>query len=624
MKYLYIGVAALAAATQAPAQTQVASASLADLSLEQLGNIEVTSVAKRVQRLADVPGSVFVIRQEDIRRSGATTLPEVLRLAPNLQVARADANQYAITARGQNSTLANKMLVLIDGRTVYSPLFSGVFWEVQDVMLEDIERIEVLSGSGGTLYGSNAVNGVINIITRSAVDTHGLLTSVGAGNTDRVYSARYGGVNAAGFDWRIYAKRSHVDHTELPGGVAVRDKAAKSLAGFRADRIDGSDQLTFQGDAYQASIDQAPSARRLNGLNLLGRYTRDLGNGSQAQLQAYFDRTERDQPGSVRETLDTWDLEFQHLSKPLASHQLLWGAGYRSSNDEVTNISPTLAFYPAHKRLKLWNLFAQDEIQVAQRVKLTLGLKAEHNVYSGTELLPNARLAWEVAPNQLLWAAASRTARAPSRIDIDLYSPRTPPFTALNGGPIFEAEVARVYELGYRAQPIPAINYSLTLFQHRFDKLRSLDLTPSGITFNNNYEGKTTGLAGWGNWRVSDTWRLGASYVHQTNRFRARAGTAPLQGVASLGNDPRNRWSLSSSHDLGANIDFDVQLRRVGSLPSPAVPGYLAIDVRVGWQVRPDLELSLAVRNLGERRHSEWGNRVELERSVFLKAVWRM
>ncbi|RYF39073.1 MAG: TonB-dependent receptor, partial [Comamonadaceae bacterium] len=315
----------LAAAAHGAAFGQTIAANLADLSLEQLSSIEVTSVSKRVQRLSEVPGSVYVIRHEDIRRSGATSLPEVLRLAPNLQVARADANQYAITARGFNSTLANKMLVLIDGRTVYSPLFSGVFWEAQGVMLEDVERIEVLSGSGGTLYGSNAVNGVINIITRSAAETKGAVASAAAGNQDRVFSARYGaGAGDGGTAWRVYGRRSFRDNSELASGAAVRDGSDKSQAGFRADYGDGRQQLTLQGDAYVSDIDQAPSARRISGLNLLARYSRDLGGGSRAQLQGYFDRTERDQPGAIQEALNTFDVEFQHLSQPWATHELLW------------------------------------------------------------------------------------------------------------------------------------------------------------------------------------------------------------------------------------------------------------------------------------------------------------
>ncbi len=616
----------MATAGHGAAQAQV-MASLLDLSLEQLANIEVTSVSKRAQRLADVAGSVYVISADDIRRSGATSLPEALRLAPNLQVARADANQYAITARGFNSVLANKLLVLIDGRTVYSPLFSGVFWEAQNVLLEDIERIEVLSGSGGTLYGSNAVNGVINIITRSAADTQGTLLVAGAGNTERVLAARHGGTTDAGTAYRAYIKRTERDHSELANGTALRDASGMNLAGFRADRIDNGRQLTLQGDLYESRIEQGPSgSRRVSGLNLLGRWSQDHGDGTRSQLQAYYDRTERDQPGSIRDTLDTADIDFQHLSLPRASHALLWGGGYRWQQDNARAVAPTLAFRPAERRLDLWNAFVQDEIALTDALKLTLGAKLEHNVYTGSEVLPNARLAWNVTPSQLLWAAASRAVRAPSRVDRELFSPAAAPF-ALAGGSAFVSEVAKVFELGYRGQPTSALSYSVTLYHHDFDRLRSLDAAAGGATLNNNFSGQLNGVATWGSLRLSDRWRLNGSVVHQRGKFAARPGTAPIGGVASLGNDPETRWSLGSAFDLGAGHEIDLMLRHVGALPNGPVPAYTALDARWGWQLRPGVHLSATVRNLGDPRHPEWGvpaNRVELERSVFFKATWRM
>jgi iron complex outermembrane receptor protein len=623
-----LAAALVAAAVHGGAQAQ-SVASLLDLSLEQLANVEVTSVAKRPQRLADVAGSVYVISAEDIRRSGATSLPEVLRLAPNLQVARADANQYAITARAFNSVLANKMLVLVDGRTVYSPLFSGVFWEVQGVVLEDIDRIEVLSGSGGTLYGSNAVNGVINIISRSALDTQGTLLSAGAGNEDRVFTARHGAATEGGTAWRAYVRRSARDNTRLSSGADIRDGSAKTMAGFRADRTDGGRLLTVQGDLYESRIEQAPAdgSRHLSGMNLLGRWSRQSAGGGRTQLQAYYDRTERNQPGSVRDTLDTIDLEFQQLSQPRAGHELLWGGGYRWQHDRTTNISPAvLAFLPPDRRLNLSNVFAQDEIALGDALKLTLGAKLEHNDYTGAEWLPNARLAWNVAPNHLLWGAVSRAVRTPSRIDREFFSPGVAPFI-IAGGPNFDSEIAKVYEAGYRAQPTSALSYSMTLYHHDFERLRSLDLGPGGATLNNNLQGRLNGVAAWGSYRVTDTWRLTAGLVRQHESLAARPGTAPIGGVASLGNDPDLRWMLGSSLDLGRGHEVDVQVRHVGALPSPSVPAYTAVDLRWGWHVRPGLELSLAVRNLGDPRHPEWGspvNRAELDRSVFVKATWRL
>lgn len=598
-----------------------AAGSLADLSLEQLSGIEVTTVSKRVQRLADVAGSVYVISAEDIRRSGAVTLPEALRLAPNLQVARADANQYAISARGFNSVLANKMLVLIDGRTVYSQLFSGVFWEERDILLEDVERIEVLSGSGGTLYGTNAVNGVINILTRSADATRGTLVKLAAGNDDRVAGLRHGAEGPAGFNWRVYAKRNLLDANALASGAPLRDASRRTRVGFRADRTLERSLLTLQGVAYDNTIDQVPAARVVSGWNLLGRYTRDLGDAGQLQWQAYIDRTERDQPNAIRDHLDTVDIEFQHVWQATPAHQLFWGAGWRRQDDRVTNLVPaTLALLPERTRRDLWYAVLQDEWALRPGLRLTFGLKAEHNDHTGLEWLPNLRAAWQVAPDQLLWAAASRAVRAPARVDREFFSP------AVAGGPAFVSETARVFELGLRGQPRPALSYAVTLFHHRFDDLRSLDRTGSVNTVNNNYEARLTGVEAWGQWRASEALRLKAGYVHQRLRAGAKPGTAPLLGVSSLGNDPRDRVTLGLSWDVAPRLEFDANLRHMGALPEPRVPAYTALDLRWGWQVRPGLELSLTARNL-TGSHPEWGlapNRVEFGRSVLLKAVWRM
>jgi iron complex outermembrane recepter protein len=614
-------LAATALGGAMPAAAQDRHAGLTDLSLEQLANIEITSVSKRTQRLVDVPGSVYVISAEAIRRSGAASLPEVLGLAPNLQVARADANQWAITARGFNAVLANKMLVLIDGRTVYSPLFSGVFWEAQDLLLEDVERIEVLSGSGGTLYGSNAVHGVINIVTRGAADTLGGLAVLGPGSRDQVLAGRFGAATEGGTAWRVWAKRGRRDNTELASGAPLRDSSTRTHAGFRADQARFDSHLTVLGDLYESRIDQAPAARHISGLSLLARYTHTLWQG-QAQWQAYIDRAVRDQPGAIDETLDTVDLEFQHESQPLAGHELVWGAGGRIHRDRLTNLDPaSLALLPPRRRLHLWNVFAQDEIEWRPGLRLTLGLKAEHNSYTGLEWLPSARIAWEPLPEHLLWAAASRTVRTPARIERDLFTP------VIAGGADFDSEVARVYEIGWRGQPRPRLSYALTLFHHDFDRLRSLDPGPAGLTWNNNFSGRLTGLETWGQWRPAEGWRLTAGYLNQRLRVRAAPGTSPLAPSSTLGNDPRYVFKLGSSWDIGPRMELDLHLRRVGALPSPAVPAYTAVDLRWGWRLRPELELSLALRNLTDRRHAEWGvpgSRAEFGRAVFFKAVWRL
>lgn len=603
------------------------AADLAELSLEQLSNIEITSVSRRAEPLSAAAGSVFVITADDIRSSGATSLPEALRLAPNLQVARADANQYAITARGFNSTTANKMLVQIDGRTIYSPLFSGVFWAVQDLMLEDVERIEVMSGSGGTVWGSNAVNGFINIITKRASETQGTLLAIGGGNHVRQSSLRYGGATRDDGHYRVYARVTSRDHTDDGAGSPIRDGSRMTQAGFRTDWGSPAQGLTLQGDIYESRIDQglAPEQRDLAGANLLGRMVRELSDGSSLRLQAYYDRTERDQPGSVRDALDTFDVEVQQAMKARGIHTLLWGGGYRFQRDRLENIGTALAFYPPDQDLRLANVFGQDTIALRPDLDLTLGLKLEHNGYTGLESLPNARLAWRRSADSLLWAAASRAVRIPSRLDRELFAPAQPPFFALAGGPNFDSEVARVYELGYRARPVAAASYSITLFHHAFDRLRSLEPTPAGPQLENRIGGHTTGVEAWGKLQVNEWWRLNGGFTLQRERLRPLAGSAAIGGVSTLGNDPDLTWLIGSSFDLGA-WELDFTLRHVGSLPAPVVPAYTVVDARLGWRVDRELELSLTAQNLLDNRHAEWGvapGRPQYGRAVFLKLVWR-
>ena len=614
----------------------VLAVNLADLTLEQLSNIEVTSVSKRSERLADAAASVYVISADDIRRSGATTLPEALRLAPNLQVARADANQFAISARGFASVLANKMLVLIDGRTVYSPLFSGVFWEAQSIMLEDVERIEVISGPGATLWGSNAVNGVINILTRGAKDTQGTLVAAGGGNDEKGGAIRHGLVLPNGGSLRLYGKYSEQSHTSDASRAEIRDASRLWQGGFRAD-WDAEPQsassvraLTLQGDVYSNVIDQAPSPalRRVSGANVLGRWIHNLGNDATLKMQAYFERTERKQPGSIDEKLDTFDLDVQHGFRPIPDHTLMWGFAYRRQIDRVENLNiPAFALSPASRTLDLASVFLQDEVSIWPNLNLTAGIKFEHNDFTGWEYLPNVRVGWKPTTGQLVWGAVSRTVRAPSRIDREIFLPGIPPSSIVNGGPNFVSEVAAVYELGYRVQPSAALNWSVTAYHHNFDRLRSLEPGPAGPMFDNRIEGTVNGIETWAAYRLTDSWRVRAGFVKQKQLFRVQPGATAIGGTAALGNDPEFWWTLGSAIDFFDNFEFDVSARRVGSLPNPQVPAYTAVDARLGWKFRRDFELSLRASNLSDPRHAEWGvapGRAEIERSLFVKLLWRM
>jgi len=609
----------------------VTPADLSSMSLEDLSNVEVSSVSRRTERLADAAASVYVITREDIRRSGHLTIPDILRLAPNLQVARVDASQYAISARGFNSTTANKLLVLIDGRSVYTPLFSGVFWDVPDTLIEDIERIEVISGPGGTLWGANAVNGVINVITRNARDTVGGMTAVAAGNEERRASARWGGTLGGDAHYRMYGKEFRRDDTQRASGASGRDDIRKAQAGFRVDGGAAAGGYTLQGDAYDGSVDQAIGDRKqISGANLLGRWNRKLADGSALQLQGYWDHSRRDYPGTFAETLDTIDLDAQHSLVWRADHQVQWGGGLRYSRDRATN-SAVLAILPARKTLHLANVFAQDTIALDDSLRLTLGAKFEHNNYTGWEFQPNARIAWQAGADSLLWSALSRAVRTPSRIDREFFAPGSPPFTQLQGGPNFESEKLTALELGWRAQPLPEFSYSITAFRHEYDELRSVErVAPPAalpIFVANMMEGHTHGLEGWGSWRATDWWRLSAGFQLLRKHLRLKPGSTDARGAPAAGNDPDHQVTLRSAMNLGPRVELDVNVRAVGSLPDPAVPSYVALDVRWGWQVTPRLELSLAGLNLTDRGHPEFGTvaaRGEVPRSVLLKLVWKL
>jgi iron complex outermembrane receptor protein len=622
------------------AAAETALQDLADLSLEELSNIEVTSVSKRAERLSDAPASVFVITGDDIRRSGVTSLPEALRLAPNLAVARSYANGYSISARGFNNSAGNKVLVLIDGRTVYSPLFSGVFWDAQEVMLEDIERIEVISGPGGTLWGTNAVNGVINVISRSAQNTKGVLIAANAGNTESGTAVRYGGTIGVDGSYRVYGKYVDRDHTSLADGGAVNDGGHIGQAGFRADWGRAGNQLTVQGDAYSGDADQpAPGMFNINGIsrlnpisisgvNLSTRWIRRLDGGSNMTVQAYYDRTERNIRGTLDDTLDVVDVQFQHSLLPTEAHAVAWGADYRYGQDRVVN-DDFVAFLPA-KTDRAWaSLFAQDEITLRENVRLTLGARAERNDYTGNEFLPSARLAWRVAADHLLWAAASRTVRAPSRIDREFFFPANGPPFLIQGGPEFRSEVAEVYEVGYRGQPSTRLTYSVTAFQTEYDHLRTLEIAPSGtfLEFANEMDGTTSGVEMWATYQATANWRVGVGFTTLSKDLRLKPGSDGLNGgVDAEGNDPDHSWHLRSTHDLSEQWELDAIVRGVASLPNPAVPSYIAVDLRVAWKSRGAMELSLTGQNLFDGGHAEFRDpltRTEFGRAGFFKVVAR-
>jgi iron complex outermembrane receptor protein len=627
-------------AQQTPPPPEEPPGNLASLDLEALMKLEITSVSRRPELLSDAAASIFVITGDEIRRSGATNLPEALRLAPALDVVQVSATAYTVSARGFINTAANKLLVLIDGRSVYTPLFSGVFWDVQDVLLEDVERIEVISGPGGTLWGVNAVNGVVNIITRSAKNTQGGLLAAGGGNRKAIGALRYGGKAGSDGRYRVYAKDFDVRHTKTADGTAKNDSGHEGMAGFRGDWARGRDQLTLLGNAYKGSEGQPPpgaisisgvklalGAISISGLNLTALWKRDLGNGSAITVQGYFDRTKRVVPPTFAERLNVFDLQFLHSWRLARIHNVDWGAEYRYGIDRVTN-SPYVAFLPARLDQKWAAVFAQDEIALTKDLRLTLGARSERNDYTGAEFLPNARLAWNVAPAHMVWAAASRTVRAPSRLDHDTFVPGTPPFL-LTGGPDVVSEIANVYELGYRGQPASSLTFSATAYHSLYDHLRTQEIAASrrSLFFGNGMKGTTSGVEMWGSYQATRLWRLGGGFNGLTEHFELRPGSNDTAGLlAQQGRDPRRSWRLRSSVDLYRHGEFDVIARRVSRRSTPAVPSYSAVDVRYGWHPRPGIELSVTGQNLLRKSHGEFtdrSTRTEIGRGVFVNLVSR-
>jgi iron complex outermembrane recepter protein len=643
---------------------------LKQLSLDELMNLEVTSVSKEPQKLLQAAAAIQVITNEDIRRSGATSIPEALRLADNLEVAQINSHDWAISARGFNANLANKLLVLIDGRAVYTPLYGGVLWNVQDYLLEDIDRIEVISGPGGTLWGANAVNGVINIITKAARDTQGLYAQAAGGKElEDLAGIRYGGEVAPDVYLRVYGK--YFDRgDELTGtGASADDSWHMGRGGFRMDaEPSGQNRLTLQGDFYSGIEDFAAAGEGdLSGGNVLSRWTHTVSADASMSLQFYYDHTHLSQPyaasppapfysgfpaASLTDDLDTYDLDFQYHFTWGERQKLVWGLGYRATHEVDEDLS-IVRFLPPVLDQSLYSGFAQDEVMLGRNVYLTIGTKLEHNDYTGFEVEPSARLQWNLDSEQLLWAAVSRAVRTPSRYDRDLVVPtgliNAPPpyqFPAdyLRGSSDFVSETLIAYEIGYRAEIGPRLSTSISTYYNDYSDLRSVTATPTSalyvfpypIYFQNNLEGETHGLELTTTYQISEWWRLHAGYDLLQERIHVKPGQLDATDASNETADPQQQFALRSSMDLPRNIAFDAALRWVDTLhinngPTGGpvvgiVPSYFELDSRLAWHPTPRLELSIVGQNLLHDHHPEYGfpspTREEIERSVFGNITW--
>lgn len=638
---LAILICAGCVATPALAASQ---SDLFDLSLGELLDLEVTSVSKKSQPVSEAAAAVFVITAEDIRRSGMTTIPEILRMAPGLEIAQVDANKWAVSARGFQNRFANKLLVLMDGRTIYSPLFSGVFWDAQDTVIEDIERIEVIRGPGATLWGSNAVNGVVNIIMREASDSDGLKVAAGVGNQERAYtSVRYGGGLGELGSFRAYAKYFDRQGNRLgETGIATADDWSQSRVGFRADvDLDSQATLTLQGDAYsgvsgETFIDftfDAPfretedSEQSIGGYNILARWQRVTSAGGQISVQAFADRARRDWD-FIDLDRTMLDLDVDYRFAPGLSHDVLLGMNYRRTRDDLAGRKRVISA-PERRDEELLSAFAQDEWSLsANRLSLVSGIKVELNDYTGYEIQPNLRLLWRPEQNISIWGSVARAVRTPGRLDrdVELLAELQPPMqegglpTAnyVLGNRAFKAETLLAYETGMKMEVSSSFAWDLALFYNDYRKVRSF--TPDGVRcapvgeipfclfdpstqalavdlrWSNAGAVDAVGLEWAGTWRPTPRWQVKAAYSFIDERSSARESSIPE--VAD--GDPRHQGSLRVAHQLRSNIDADLWLRYVDevTVPRTIIDAYTTLDMRLAWRPLETTELSLVGRNL--------------------------
>lgn len=608
---------------------------LKKLSMEELMNLEVTSISMRPEKLTEVASAVQVITGEDIHRSGVTRLPEALRLAANLQMAQANSHDWAITARGFNGLpsaggiLANKLLVMVDGRSVYNPLFGGVYWDVQNVLLEDVDRVEVVSGPGGTLWGANAVNGVINVVTKSAKETQGLYASNASGSLlQNASQARYGFKVDSTIFFRVYGQRFDQRSTTSQNGRDGKDAWSMTQGGFRMDYYPSkANTLTLQGDFYGGNENDSVTHANTNGQNVLARFTHHFSDQSNLIIRAYFDRTWRKTPYSSQPffyELNTYDFDIQHRFSIGSKHSILWGGAYRQQKDKTASsfFPPRTApsFNPVNRDMPLYSGFVQDEIIIVpDQIKLTIGSKFLNNVFSGFEIQPSARMAWTPNKRNTVWTAVSRAVRIPTRFDSDIT------VTAKK----FGSEKITAYEVGYRVRPVDQLSLSFATFYNQYHDLRSLDSASSPsppIILANSQRAESWGFEFSGNFQAMDWWRLRGGVTYFDKNISPTSSKVLPVSSSFEGVDPKNVFMFQSVMDLPNNLQLDLVGRYAGILPSvaaniPTVPAYFTFGARLAWQIK-SFEISLVGQNLWENQHTEVGLS-KIPRSIYGKITCR-
>ena len=664
-------IALLCAGSNARAQlNQGPTDPLKRLSLEELANVEITTQSKAPEQVWKTASAIYVITQDDIRRSGATNIPEALRLAPGVEVARISGNKWSVGIRGFGSRLARSVLVLIDGRSVYTTLLAGTYWEVQDTEMEDIDRIEVIRGPGGTVWGPNAVNGVINIITRNSKDTQGFLTTASGGNQEQAaVSARYGGGNGKGLNYRIYAK-GFDNGPEQHSDASNYDRWASLQAGFRTDWVRNQrDSFTLQGDLYEQRAGETVTAvsytapysqtatgnALLSGGNILGRWTRVFREGDDLQLQVYYDAANRHEPNfaDIRKTVDFDFLQRFHLG---SRNHISWGLGARASHGYEPLVVSGLYFIPNTSTDQLYTIFLQDTIALApNRLTLEVGTKLLKTNFTGVEPEPSIRLLWTPTPTQTFWLAATRAVRTPSDAERDYflsgYIGAAPPgsapagsqyFARFNANPNFESEKLYGYELGYRRLVGHNVYFDLASFYNQYRDLFSLDIigapfvesnpAPTHLLlpaeFGNGLVGSTTGGEIAPEWRPTSFWRLRGSYSFLHMVIKKSPNSLDVgSGPGTAGSSPQHQAMVQSSFDLPRSVTFDLDYRYTSALPGLSVPAYSTANARLAWSFKQNWELSAVGENLFQPNHVEFGSdpgpNVAIKRIVYGKLVWR-
>ncbi len=623
---------------------------LTQLSLEDLMNVEVTSVSKKKQKLSGAAAAIFVITQEEIRRSGVTSIPEALRMVPGLQVARLDSNKWAVSARGFNSRFSNKMLVLIDGRNLYNPFFAGTIWEVADTILEDIERIEVIRGPGGTLWGVNAVNGVINIITKNAKNTHGGFVSTLGGTEEAIGSVRYGGKISQDLHYRLFAKGFNRDTHFNQGGA--HDDWRMLRGGFRTDWvIDAQTTFMAEGAMYDGNAGQrvtlptlvSPSFSRtvdedvdMTGGHILLEWAHEISQDSDMAFKFFYDRFQREET-AINITIDTLDFDFQHRVALPFDQDIVWGLGYRYWMDDYRTsfaVSPT----PQSETFHLINGFIQDEISVWEdTVKITLGSKLSHNDFTGFEAQPSGRILWQPVSEHAWWVAASRAVRVPSRAADNgtlVLSPNPPALTVparITGNRQLGPERLVAFEAGYRLAPIPEATFDVTAFYNLYENLlgtKRVAVTPlPTFQFVNNKEARTHGVEVAANLQVLESWQIRGAYTYLNIDVDTKARDLGLPDTDEQGH-PHHQASIRSLLSLPYDVELDSWARYVDALPSASIPSYWELDLRIGWKPLDNVEVSLVGQNLLDKHHPEMVSSflqtqaTEVQRSFYGKVTW--